>query len=259
MKCPSCGTESSGNFCQSCGASLRVLNTNCAACGEKLQRGARFCTRCGAPAGAAPARGARAHGTPSNLPWYIGGGVLMVLAIILAVPMLRDAAPEAAGPPVQGAPFAGTAPGAGSGTPPPLTGTTREQADQLYNRIMSAWSQNDSAGARRFTPMAIDAYRMSQPLDDDGLYHLAMVHNVAGDHATALTTAEQILAKNANHLLALAAAIEATMPTDQAAARAFARRFVAAWETEKDRPLQEYLDHERVLPDYLAMAQNLAR
>jgi len=258
MKCPSCGNESNGNFCPACGASMRQHNDACVSCGAKLVPGARFCTKCGTRVGGSARTGA-STGTAAHLPWYLAGGVLLVIAVALALYMVAGNEPEAAGPPVQNAPFAGTAPGAGTGTPPALSADPRENADRLYNRIMTAWSQGDSAEARRFTPMAIQAYGMVPALDDDGLYHLAMVQNVAGDYAAARATAEQLLAKNPDHLLALAAAIEATMPTDIPAARDYARRFLAAYDSERTKPIAEYLDHQRVLPDYQQMAQSLTQ
>lgn len=251
MECPSCGTRSDGNFCPSCGANMRA-SSECASCGAKLVPGARFCTRCGTATGVASS----APATGSNIPWYIGGGLLLLIAIVLAVPLLRDDAPESGTPPVQDAPFAGSG---AAGTPPPLSDNPRENADRLFNRIMNAWSANDTAQARQFTPMAIAAYDMAQPLDDDGLYHLAMIHNVAGDHAAARSTAEQVLAKNPDHLLALAAAIEATMSTDAAAARSYAQRFLDAYDSERARTdVPEYLDHDRVLPGYLDIARGVA-
>jgi hypothetical protein len=250
MKCSSCGTESSGNFCPSCGASLRA--GRCAECGAELVAGARYCTRCGAAAGATGARSGPATSGNPNLPWYIAGGVLLLLIIILVVPMLRDdgARTSALGPAVP----AGAAPG----TPPPLTGTPREQADRLFNRIMTAAESGDSAEALRFTPMAIGAYEMAAPLDHDGRYHLAVVHMVAGDYAAARATAEEILATDVNHLLGLAAAGEAAERAgDLAAARDYYGRLLAAYDAEVARGLQEYRDHAQSLPQFRAAAQRI--
>jgi hypothetical protein len=254
MKCPNCGTQSTGRFCSSCGASLRAAD--CSGCGTKLVPGARFCTQCGTPAADAPAaRRLAGAGTgdagSSNLPWYIAGAVLVVLIVILVLPMVRDDS----GASVTRAPFTGSG---APGTPPPLTGTPREQADALFNRIMGAREAGDSAGAVFFTPMAIQAYAAAQPLDDDGLFHLAAVHNVAGDHASAIAVAEQILARNPNHLLALAAAGEASeLAGDSAAARNYYSRFLAAYDTEFARGLPEYQDHARIFPEYQAAARRV--
>jgi hypothetical protein len=241
MKCANCGTESKGSFCPTCGAQLRA--SSCGECGADLPPGARFCTRCGTAVGAGTARTAAGPGGTPNLPWYIAGAVLLVLILILLVPMLTDRDSSPAAP---FTPMGGTTPGA----PPPLEGTPREQADRLFNRIMTAREQGDTAGARRFTPMAIDAYRMAEPLDNDGLYHLAAVHIVAGDHAAARATADQLLTREPDHLLGLGAAAEAALLAgDSAAARAHYQRLLRAYDTESARGLQEYLDHARQLPE----------
>lgn len=214
--------------------------------------GARFCTRCGAAAGGT--RAAPAPGGNPNLPWYAAGAVLLLLIVILLVPMLTDRS-TAQGPLGQAAAPVGAAPG----TPPPLTGTPREQADRLFDRIMRARARGDAAEALRFTPMAIQAYGLAAPLDNDGLYHLATVHLVAGDAAAARSTAGEILAGNANHLLGLAIAGEAAEAAgDSAAARDYYARFLAVYDSEVASGIQEYQDHAQVLPEYRATAQRIA-
>ena len=255
MKCPNCGTESNGSFCPSCGSSLK--SAACTECGASLVPGARFCTRCGAAAGGATARtrAASASGSNPNLPWYIAGGVLLLLIIILVIPMVTGDDGQTAQGPFSAPPGMS---GAASGTPPPLTGTPREQADRLFERIMTARERGDAAEATRFAPMAIDAYGMAAPLDADGLYHLASVHLVVGDHAAARSTAEQILDTNANHLLGLGIAGEAAEAAgDLAAARDYAARLLQAYDTEVTRDLPEYQGHSRVLPEYRTTAQRI--
>lgn len=257
MKCSNCGTESGGNFCSSCGASLK--SGDCVQCGAKLPAGARFCTRCGTEAGTAGAaprntarRTAPASGNP-NLPWYLAGGVLLLLIIILVVPIITGTgarpSDQLMGPAV---------PMGAAGTPPPLTGTPREQADRLFDRIMTAAERGDTAEALRFTPMAIDAYGMAAPLDDDGRYHLALVHMIAGNNDAAIATSEQILADNANHLLGLAVAAEASERAgDMDAARTYYNRLLQAYDTEIGRGLPEYEAHMRSMPEFRANAQRV--
>jgi hypothetical protein len=258
MKCSNCGTESKGNFCSSCGAALR--SGDCAECGATLPPGARFCTRCGHEAGSgAPAdrsrrvrRGARpaAATSSSNLPWYIAGAVLLVLIVVLLVPMFTgdDSVPARGA-----APFGAVSPGGG---PPPLSGTPLEQGDRLFNRIMEAREQGNTAEAQQFAPMAIQAYQAAEPLDDDALYHVAMVQIVLGDYDAAIATAERILSRNPNHLLGLASAAEAADSAgDQDAALNYYRRYVEAYPSEVGRGLMEYQDHARILPDHLEVAR----
>jgi len=257
-KCPSCGKQSEGAFCSGCGTALKNQG-NCPSCGARLPAGARFCTGCGQAVAGGGARTARAGGGSggggSNLPWYLLGAAVAALALLLVVPYLREnTSPRAPGGTLTG----GLPDGLGDGTPPPLTGTPREQADALFNRIMAARESGDSAGAVFFTPMAIQAYDMAAPLDDDGRYHLALVHNVAGNHDEAVAVAEEILEGNPNHLLALAAAAEAeAIRGDMEAARAYASRFLEAYPTERERQLQEYLDHANIIPEYEREARAL--
>jgi hypothetical protein len=211
--------------------------------------GARFCNSCGTPVAAktarAPGRAGGSRPDRSNLPWYIAGGVLLVVIVVLVGSMWsRDEIPAPGTAPFMGAPAA-------PGTPPPLNGTPRELADRLFNRIMDAREKGDMATARQFAPMGIQAYEGAQPLDDDGLYHLAVIHNVAGNYEEGRATAERILAGNPDHLLALAAAAEAMEgASDQAAALQYHQRFLDAYNAEIGRALPEYLDHARIIPEY---------
>lgn len=153
------------------------------------------------------------------------------------------------------APFAGGAGGGAAGgpagTPPPLTGTPREQADRLFNRIMSERESGDTAAARSFLPMGIQAYKQAGELEADGLFHLALLQSSAGQSADAIATAERMLADNPNHLLALGAAAEAaeTARDGEAAARYYSR-LLEAYPTEKTKSSAEYLDHSKLLPLY---------
>lgn len=254
MKCSHCGTESDGNFCPTCGTSLRPRD--CSECGANLVPAARFCTRCGAAVGRGAASGTTRSGQGSSLPWYLAGGVLLLLIAILLVPALVEDDSGTAQIPSAGTfPAAGGAP---AGRPPPLTGTPREQADRLFERIMTAAAAGDTAGARQFAPMAIGAYGMAEPLDADGLYHLAAVHLVAGDPASARMTAERILANDENHLLGLAVAGEAAAHAgDSVAARRYYTRLLAAYDAEVARGLPEYEAHSRSLPEFRSAAQRI--
>ncbi|HEX6133961.1 MAG TPA: zinc-ribbon domain-containing protein [Longimicrobiales bacterium] len=244
MKCANCGTESDGRFCPSCGSSLEP--GRCPECRANLVPGARFCTQCGAVVRA----GAKDRGGNPNLPWYIAGGVLLLLVVILLVPMLMDGDAGTAQ-----APFA---PAGATGTPPPLTGTPRENADRLFERVMTAHERGDTAEALRFAPMAVQAYDMAAPLDDDGLFHLATIHVVAGNYDAARTTAERILTGSPDHLLGLAVAGEAAeLANDAAAARSYYRRFLDAYDSEMARGLPEYQNHARTLPELRQAAERV--
>lgn len=250
MKCPGCGKESQGRFCSHCGTPLQA--GQCPGCGAHLAPGSRFCTQCGTRvSGTAPRTRASARG---NLGWYIAAGVLAILILAVGIDMAfgRKDTPPPAGMPLAGAPATSTA---GNEAPGPLTGTPREQADRLFNRIMTAREANDTSQVNMFMPMALQAYRAIE-LDNDGLYHLAMLENVSGDAAAGLATARRILDSYPDHLLALATAAEAaTRQGDTASARKYWQHYLDVYGKEKGKTLQEYVDHERILPEYESAAR----
>jgi tetratricopeptide (TPR) repeat protein len=252
MVCSACGTESAGRYCPQCGNALAAAP--CRACGSELPAGARYCIVCGEPTAARTAAGGGAA------PWYVAGGAIVALILVILLQAFRPpASPPAFGSTaVPGAAVAGGGQGAGTGMqPPPLTGTLREQADQLFNRIMETYSAGDTARARFFLPMALTAYREAGVADADGLYHLSLLEIAAGDGAAALATAERILATTPEHLLGLAAAAQAARALDRTdTARALYERFLAAYDDERTRDRVEYREHGPMLPVYLEEARS---
>ena len=256
MKCPNCGAQAEGAFCFECGAPLK--GAKCRDCQAALPSGARFCNNCGTPTGS---RGS-ASGDTGKLPWIIAGGALVLLIAVIAWPALkRNDQPEADGrvpigqmeESLEGAGTEATAPG-------PLTGTPREQADRLFNRIMSEREGGDSAQAKFFLPMALQAYDNASPLDEDGYYHLSLLQNFGGDFKTAQATAEKILATSPNHLLGLSAAASAARAAgDNAAARKFYQRFLSAYDSESKVQKPEYVDHGNMLPTLKAEAEQAVK
>jgi hypothetical protein len=218
-------------------------------CGEELLADASFCTKCGRKV--KDSRG-------KALKFAITTASILAVAAIMVVILQQETdvvspAPGALGP---GAPAG--APTAGS--PPPLTGTLREQADRLFNRIMQARQSGDTAQARFFLPMAIQAYEGSGDLDADGLYHLSMLQTFAGDGAAARANAESILAQNPTHLLGLHAAASAAFAQNtMAAARGYYERLLEAYPTEKDKQLPEYEEHRGLLPELETEAKGFLR
>ena len=245
VQCPQCAVRSDGTFCPGCGTLLRP--DACPECGATPPAGASYCTSCGATLAG--------RGSPGWLPWLVAGVALLVISVA-AVLLIDDDDPAPARvnlsqPAGSGAPFAG----AGGGSPPPLTGTPRDQADRLFNRIMEAFAAADTPQAMRFMPMGLDAYRMAEPLDADGLYHLALLQTLAGQGAEARATAERALRSDEDHLLALAAAAEAAQQEGDAdAARGYWSRFLDALPEQRES-LPEYLQHEGIFPEYEAEAR----
>jgi hypothetical protein len=251
MKCPNCGHDGSGAFCSECGTPLK--GARCSNCNAPLATGAAYCNNCGT----------RVKEKDSKLPWYVAGIALLALLGALLIPGLRRPDADAQQADASGAPVAeaevpqgDAAQGGAPGQPPPLTGTPREQADRLFNRIMSTRESGDTARAKFFLPMGVAAYQQAGDLDEDGLYHLSLLQTFKGDAADARKSAEQALARAPNHLLALAAAAEAAAAgSDKAAARKYYEKFLSVYDAEKGKPLPEYQDHAQILPEYQAEAR----
>jgi hypothetical protein len=254
MKCSVCGTESEGRFCAECGAPL--ADAQCRACKAALVAGARYCTECGEGV----------YARPDRLPWVIAGIAIAALALVLVMPTLRSESgsdanfgmglpPDLGGQP---APVLPDPAGGATASPPVLSDDPRTNADRLFNRIMEERGAGNVERAQFFLPMALQAYAAAEPLDNDGLFHLALLQSAAGRFADARTTAERVLATLPDHLLALAAAGEAMAAAgDTAAARGYYRRFLDAYDREKEKVYPEYLDHAAVLPGYQRAAREL--
>lgn len=260
MKCPSCGTDSDGKFCPECGAPL--TDAQCTRCAAPLLPGARFCTSCGAAA---------RSGLAGNTGWYVAAGILVVMIGLVWVLTARDrsggdaatvqnaAASQGAAPDAAGAMPDLSAPSS-AGSPPPLTGTPREQADRLFNRIMTEREGGDTAKARFLLPMGILAYEQAGDLEADGLYHLALLQSSAGRSADAIATAKRILATDPDHILALGAAAEAAEDAgDNSAARGYYEHILRVYDREKTKTTAEYIDHAKILPQYYEAAKRFLK
>ena len=258
MKCPKCGAQTTGAFCSECGAPVK--GAKCRECQAALAPGARFCNNCGIPVAG---RG-RADSDANKLPWIVAGTALVVLIVVLAWPALRGDSqqqeqPDGRVPLSQMDEGVGSGPAAPGG-PGPLSGSPRENADRLFNRVMSERAGGDTARARFFLPMAIQAYGMAGELDADGYYHLSLLQSFGGEHKAAQATAEKILATSPDHLLGLSAAAAAARAAgDNATARKYYQRFLSAYDAESKRSEPGYRDHERMFPELKSEAEAFVR
>jgi tetratricopeptide (TPR) repeat protein len=266
--CPSCERPVSGRFCSHCGV---AVDADCAACGNKLPAGARFCNQCGVPAGATLAAVPAARPEVSRLPWLIAGAAVAALAAVLFFsargeddPRPGATAPLAAsgsatgGPatPPPGSAGAAAAPGGNPGAVDLSSMTPREAADRLFNRVMEAVSRGDTTQARFFIPMAIQAYGRVPELDNDGHYHLAVLHLVNGDGQSARAEANAILSRDPSHLYGLFTAAQAEESMgNRARARELYQRFLDAYDTEIARGLPEYAEHRQAIPGMRGAAE----
>ena len=250
--CPACGSPASGRYCSHCGASL--LPRQCDGCRAELSPQARFCHRCGRPVGGG-AGGGTAWSSERSA-WIVAGALSLLLVGLIVYQVTEDApAPEvpamanagsAGGQGFEGE--AGTSPGA----PPDISQMTpRERFDRLFNRIMTAAEQRDSAQVLRFTPMALGAYAQLDQFDADARYHAAVLHLQTGDAAGALALADTILAESPGHLFGyVIRGSAAELRNDQAALARARRDFAGRFPAESASGRPEYRDHSPVLEKF---------
>ena len=254
MKCPGCGAEAAGRFCSGCGTALGAVK--CPECGHEPPAEASFCNQCGAAMGAGALAGgsARRTGPASQAVWYMAGALMVGLILVIAYPVYGPDRGDSPPPPVPPP----AAPAGGASSVDLSTMTPRQAADRLFNRVMSAASAGDVAEVTNFLPMAISAHEMVEELDADGKFHLVTLRLQGSMHEDALVTAEEILAEQPDHLLALAGAADASLALgDSASGRAFYQRWLDAYDSEMAKDLSEYRDHSALLPTHRATAQAL--
>jgi hypothetical protein len=251
--CPACGSPASGNFCSACGASL--VSRSCAGCKAELSPQARFCHRCGRPAGAG--------GTPlpsrERNAWLVAGALCVVLLLLIVFKVIREARPVAAPEMAnvgaqgaeQGAPDGGTG-GPAGGAPPDISRMTpRERFDRLFNRIMQAGERGDTAQVVRFTPMALGAYGQLDAPDADARYHAAVLRMQVGDLPGALALADTILARDPGHLFGyLIRGTVAGLQNDTARRAQAERDFRAHFAAESALGRPEYQEHQPAIDEF---------
>lgn len=140
--------------------------------------------------------------------------------------------------------------------PPGPTADPASEPDRLFDESMRALAAGDTAGALTRIPAAIDAYERAGRLDADGMFHLALLREAAGDFPGARSAAETVLANHPDHLLHLSvlARTSAAMG-DSTAAREAWRRFLDAYDAERAEGRPEYEAHSALLPDLRSEAE----
>ena len=122
--------------------------------------------------------------------------------------------------------------------------TPEEQADRLFNRVMTLFEQSDTARVQFLAPMAVEAYQRLPKLTLDQRYHLGRIGAVTGVQQLASAEADTILQQRPTHLLGLVLAAQgARMRGDEATARGYDRRLLAALDSEEKAALPEYGQH----------------
>ena len=246
-KCPACGVESTGKFCNSCGAPLTGPAT-CEKCGAALSARAKFCPGCGAPTGS------RAAGHPGErTPWVVAGVAVAVAVVAVVAVFARSGAPA---PPAEDAAAA-----AGAGQATDLTQMTpRQAADRLFDRVMLASESGDTAQVAQFGPMAIQAHNVLEGgLDPDARLHVGLISLAMGNAAGAAAQADTVLRGSPTHLYGLVLrARAAALAGDAAGRRRALEAFLRSYAAERARNLPEYAQHARLLSDTRDLAERTA-
>jgi hypothetical protein len=261
--CPACGSPATGNFCSACGASL--VARSCAACRADLAPQARFCHRCGRPAGppGASAAAARLPGRERTA-WLLAGVLCAALLAAIIFKVVRDtpapAAPDMANAGAQSAresPGGSEGPAGAVGPAPDISRMSpRERFDRLFNRVMQAAEQGDTAQVERFTPMALGAYAQLDSANADARYHAAVLRLQVGDVVGAEALADTILAQSPGHLFGyIVRGTAAGFRGDTAAAKRAGREFLSHYAAERRADRIEYREHEPAIEDFKARTE----
>lgn len=260
--CSACGAAGDGNFCARCGEPLtdpadRV--TTCPACGTGLDADALYCSECGAPVAAPPSKPLR-----DRLPWILSGLALVAFAVAISLMIGESVGERAEGMPPTGAviPSPGQE-GMGGGAGPGTTGSDpsrvdlsnmsgREAADRLFDRAMRTEAGGDSAQARFFADMGLQAYGGLPPadIDADARFHIGLLRLMTGDPDGARESADAILAGNPDHLLGWILRINvAEARADEAGLAEARERFRAALASERAADRPEYAQHGSLIDE----------
>ena len=132
----------------------------------------------------------------------------------------------------------------------------RQAADRLFNRVMAASENGDTAEALQFAPMAIQAYDNLGTLDNDARYHVALLHITAGDIKNARVQVDMLRLSSPNHLLAFMLEHQITERggNKDSAAQAY-KAFLAAYDAEIAMGREEYQDHMKTIERFRKAAQ----
>jgi hypothetical protein len=174
------------------------------------------------------------------------------LIIVVGWSMVRPGPPPTPG---GGTPAAGGGPAAGQAPVDLSTLSPLDAANRLFNRVMTTLEAGDTAGALGFQPMAVQAYEMIEPLDLDGLFHVALLQMLV-DPSAAMGAANRILEGEPDHVLGLGMAAQAAIDLgDEDQAAAHYQHLVDVFDAQVGRPLPEYQGHQPSLTQMQSAAR----
>lgn len=213
----------------------------CPRCQAPQTPGAGFCHRCGTPTQVPGVRRDR-------IAWIVAS-VVVVVAAALTVRAIRG--PEPTLPNMVGA-----APGTTGPAPDISDLSPRQRFDRLFDRVMIAAGQGDTATVLSFTDHAMFAYAQLDSVDADARYHAAVLATQIGRYDAALALADTILTTVPDHLLGfLIRGTVAEVAGDGALLRKAREDFLRAWSRAEQSPRGEYQDHRSILEDFRLQAE----
>lgn len=211
-----------------------ALTVRCAGCGTRTD--GVFCPQCGRPL---------ADRHRERRAWLVAG-LVAVAAVAVVTLMVRRGAPAPVVP-AMGSAAGGT--GAVAAQPDLATLAPAERFAWLFDRMMRAGPEGDSATVGRLAPLALAAYGQLDSLDADTRFHAALIDIQIGNFAGARALADTIEARDPGHLFGpIIVGALAKLEGDSAGfTRALARfRQRADGELARgDRP--EYTEHATLL------------
>jgi hypothetical protein len=223
----------------------------CPSCDTEVKPGSRVCHECGESLAAqvAPAQ----WNAQTIAPWVAIG--IAAVALLVALVSWFDRSDGAAAPAPFSLPMTSTAPAPGQSVDLASL-SPREAADRLFNRVMIANENGNTAEALKFAPMAMQAYDGLGTLDNDARYHVALIHMTTGDIDGARVQIEMLRKSVPNHLLGLMLErqIAERGGKKDTAARAY-KDFLAAYDAEIAKGRAEYQDHRSSLDRFREAAQ----
>ena len=245
---PGPGTQSTGSSTASAAF--------CAACGAALTAGARFCHRCGTPAGQGmplPVAASASSGSGSAasvLPWGVAFVALLALVAAFAGKNFGSAKGSGIDGSANSLPTAsldGVAPAGAPGTGPApdiANMSPEERASRLYNRVMEYVEAGKVDSVAVFAPMALAAHDMLEAPTADERYHHGRLAEVAGIAEIAGAQADTILKARPTSLLGLILSGRAArMRGDSTTAHAVDRLFLGALQSELATRNDDYEQH----------------
>jgi hypothetical protein len=186
-------------------------------------------------------------------PWIVAWATIAVSIAVIVYYVVRvqptAPAPQMANNGASEAAGSREAPGA---TPPDISQMTpRQRFDRLYDRIVQALEQNDSATVIRFSPMAFAAYAQLDSVDALARFDVGTLHATLGDLPVASALADTILRLSPNHLFGyMLQGTIADFQGNKAAVEQSYRDFLAHYDAELKTGKPEYRVHQPLVDDF---------